>query len=446
MRHPSRGCPRGLRASPPRAREARASPGPHEAGLVGPPDRGSAPPEGSNGADGRGPHQANLVGCPGPIPRQVERGVVIALMARPTAVTPPVLGPPEVLDRAAAMAVPRAGKAPLGLHHLRAVPGGLVTKLPAELGQRCGVQPLPQDPAVGVASRVVSRGISWRRMAAMCAWSRARRRSLRRQRFEPHWLRERDRERRRSRVRFRASGAGLGTRSITPSAVAMVANQRTPTSTPTVEAGSGWSGLGTPHEAGLGTPSGLVSGHPIGACSDGDPSWGTPAAAGARPGRPPPLAPQPASGWRPGCAPGPKDRPPIAGPGRRVRPPPPRPRAARGGPDARPRWWSRPPPAAGPGAADASRSTPSRSRSRSARRRAPPGPPRWGHAPPDDPGRGADPQRARERAVTPGRPPGSGDRPAEPDGRRARVEPAGGGDGVEALLACPLPRARRGEW
>src|SRR5579875_1595736 len=100
-------------------------------------------------------------------------------------------------------------------------------------------------------------------------------------------------------------------------------------------------------------------------------------------------------------------------------------RAARGGPDARPRWWSRPPPAAGPGAADASRSTPSRSRSRSARRRAPPGPPRWRHAPPDDPGRDADPQRARERAVTPGRPPGSGDRLAGP-GREACPSGASG--------------------
>jgi len=52
--------------------------------------------------------------------------VVIAPVARPTAVTPPVLVPPEVLDQAAAMAGPRAGKAPVGLHHLRAVPGGLV--------------------------------------------------------------------------------------------------------------------------------------------------------------------------------------------------------------------------------------------------------------------------------------------------------------------------------
>ncbi len=37
----------------------------------------------------------------------------------------------------------------------------------------------------------------------------------------------------------------------------------------------------------------------------GIPSWGTPAAAGARPGRPPMLTPRPASGWRRGCAPGP---------------------------------------------------------------------------------------------------------------------------------------------
>src|SRR5579875_3833479 len=88
----------------------------------------------------------------------------------PAAVAAPVLGPPEVLDKAAAMAGPRAGKAPVGLHHLRAVPGGLVTKLPAELGQgrigrspaprprprdpllaqpAGGIQPLPHDPAVG---------------------------------------------------------------------------------------------------------------------------------------------------------------------------------------------------------------------------------------------------------------------------------------------------------
>src|SRR5579875_1375203 len=79
------------------------------------------------------------------MPRQVDRGVVIALVARPTAVTLPVLGPPEVLDRAAAMAGPRAGKAPLGLHHLRAVPADLVTKLPAELGQgRLGRSPAPR--------------------------------------------------------------------------------------------------------------------------------------------------------------------------------------------------------------------------------------------------------------------------------------------------------------
>src|SRR5579875_3062015 len=250
MRHPSRGSPRGLRTSPPRAREARVSPGPHEAGLVGPPDRGSTPHGGSNGADGRGPPtKPAWWGAPGPIPRQIDRGVVIAPVARPTAVTPPVLGPPEVLDQAAAMAGPRAGKAPVGLHHLRAVPGGLVTKLPA------ASSPSPTIRPWGVASRVVSRGIPWRRRAARWAWSRARRRPLRRQRFEPHRLRERDRERRRSTVRFRASGAGLGTRSITPSAVAMVANQRPPTSTPTLEAGSGWPGLGAPHEAGLGTPS-----------------------------------------------------------------------------------------------------------------------------------------------------------------------------------------------
>src|SRR5579875_175952 len=116
MRHPSRGCPRGLRASSPRARQPGSRRGPHEA------------------------------------------------------VTPPTLGPTDVLDRATAMAGPRAGKAPVGLHHLRAVPGDLVTKLPAELGQgrlgrspaprprprdpllaqpAGGVQPLPHDPAVG---------------------------------------------------------------------------------------------------------------------------------------------------------------------------------------------------------------------------------------------------------------------------------------------------------
>src|SRR5579875_2738929 len=208
MRHPSRGCPRGLRASPPRAREARVSPGTPRSRLGGVPRADTSP--------------------------EVERGVVIALTARPTAVTPPVLGPPEVLDQAAAMAGPRAGKAPLGLHHLRAVPADLVTELPAELGQgrlgrspaprprprdplladhAGGVQPFPHDPAVGGGEP----GGEPRDLVAPEGGD---------VRLEPRRLRERDRERRRSTVRFRASGAGLGTRSITPSAVAMVANQR----------------------------------------------------------------------------------------------------------------------------------------------------------------------------------------------------------------------------
>src|SRR5579875_2125384 len=54
---------------------------------------------------------------------------------------------------------------------------------------------------------------------------------------------------------------------------------------------------------------------------------------------------------------------------------------------------------------DASPSAPSRSRSRCARRRGPPGLPKWRHAPPDDPDRDADPQRTRERAATVTQPP-----------------------------------------
>src|SRR5579875_2834366 len=82
----------------------------------------------------------------------------------------PTLGPAEILKASAGSAGPRAGEAPVGLHHLRAVPGGLVTKLPAELGQgrlgrspaprprprdpllaqpAGGIQPFPHDPAVG---------------------------------------------------------------------------------------------------------------------------------------------------------------------------------------------------------------------------------------------------------------------------------------------------------
>jgi len=92
-------------------------------------------------------------------------------MARPTAVTPPVLGPADVLDQAAAMAGLRAGEVPVGFHQLRAVPGGLVAQLPADLGQSRvgqspaphprpgqsllaqhagGVQPFHHDPAVGL--------------------------------------------------------------------------------------------------------------------------------------------------------------------------------------------------------------------------------------------------------------------------------------------------------
>src|SRR5579875_74197 len=162
--------------------------------------------------------------------------------------------PPPPPSRTRGSGTGAAGGARPGPH--RPVPGAAPAPQAAPSGAACRRRPaLPHDPAVGGAGRVVSRGIPWRRRAARWAWSRARRRSLRRQRFEPRRLRERERERRRGTVRFRASGAGLGTRSITPSAVAMVANQRTPTSTPTLEAGSGWPGLGAPHEAGLGTPS-----------------------------------------------------------------------------------------------------------------------------------------------------------------------------------------------
>src|SRR5579875_2999765 len=89
-RHPSRGCPCGLRASPPRAREARVLPRLCASRRLQLSLRA-------------GSHQASLVGCPGRVPRQVDRGVLIALVARPTAVARPVLGPTEVLDRAAPM-------------------------------------------------------------------------------------------------------------------------------------------------------------------------------------------------------------------------------------------------------------------------------------------------------------------------------------------------------
>src|SRR5579875_2741771 len=46
-----------------------------------------------------------------------------------------------------------------------------------------------------------------------------------------------------------------------------------------------------------------------------------------------------------------------------------------------------------PGTSDAFRSGPSQPRSEGARRRAPPGLPKWRHAPPADPDRDADPQR-----------------------------------------------------
>src|SRR5579875_367652 len=85
--------------------------GPHEAGLAGPPDRGSAPPGGSNGADGWGPHQASLVGCPGRVPRQVDRGVAIAMVVGPTTIAPPALGPADGLDAIAAMTRLRAADA-----------------------------------------------------------------------------------------------------------------------------------------------------------------------------------------------------------------------------------------------------------------------------------------------------------------------------------------------
>src|SRR5579875_1858495 len=89
----------------------------------------------------------------------------------PTAVARPVLGPTEVLDRAAPMARLRAGEVPVGLDQLRAVPPGLVAELPTNLGESrvrksatsCpgprqpllaehpgGVQPLHHDPAVGL--------------------------------------------------------------------------------------------------------------------------------------------------------------------------------------------------------------------------------------------------------------------------------------------------------
>src|SRR5579875_2489879 len=144
-RHPSRGCPCGLRASPPRAREARVLPRLCASRRL----------------------QLSLRA----IPRQVDRGVLIALVARPTAVARPVLGPTEVLDRAAPMARLRAGEEPVGLHQLRAVPAGLVAELPTNLGESrvrksatsCpgprqpllaehlgGVQPLHHDPAVGL--------------------------------------------------------------------------------------------------------------------------------------------------------------------------------------------------------------------------------------------------------------------------------------------------------
>src|SRR5579875_2461703 len=276
MRHPSRGCPRGLHASPPRAREARVSPGPHEAGLVGPPDRGSAPPGGSNRAHGRGPIKPAWWGAPG---RYLARLLAawssrwwrtpppspLQCSAHPRSWTKPQ--PWQVLELAKHRSASTTSEPYQGVWYrscrrssARAASAGPRRRarapgIPFWRSLPAASSPSPTIRPWGVASRVVSRGIPWRRRAARWAWSRARRRSLRRQRFEPHWLRERDRERRRSTVRFRASGAGLGTRSITPSAVAMVASQRTPTSTPTLEAGSGWPWCRAPHEAGLGTPS-----------------------------------------------------------------------------------------------------------------------------------------------------------------------------------------------
>jgi len=93
-------------------------------------------------------------------------------------------------------------------------------------------------------------------------------------------------------------------------------------------------------------------GDPIGACSDGEPSWGTPA--GHRAGAPPSPGPpdgrrhagrraghRGGSGARSRLGPGPRrprrDRPPPAAvPERRGQPPPPRPRTAPSGPEARP--------------------------------------------------------------------------------------------------------------
>ncbi len=161
-------------------------------------------------------------------------------------------------------------------------------------------------------------------------------------------------------------------------------------------------------------------GDPIGACSDEEPSWGTPP--GHRAGAPPSPGPldgrliadhstgrRGRSGARLRLGPGPRrprrDRsPPAPLPGRRAQLPPPRPRTAPSGPEARPRSWSRSGHAARPGTSDAFRSGPSRPRSEGARRRAPPGPPKRHHPPPAGPDRSVDRQRTRERAVTGGMP------------------------------------------
>ncbi len=283
-------------------------------------------------------------------------------------------------------------------------PAGPVAQLPPDLGQG-GIgkppprprlpQPLHHDPAWVVASLVVSRWISWRRMAAGWAWSRALRRPFCRRRAEPRRLREIARERWRSAVRSRRRRAGLGTRSMTPSGPATVANRRTSISTrpPRPDRDGRVGGLPT-KRASWGTP--LPVGVEIGLEGPYRPVGGGAASAPLPPG----ALPRPRGGVQ--GEPGRRQRPAVArsaehrgGSGSRsppppARPPPPRPRAWRSGLDARPRSAGsrsrarnlRPPPSALIRPSVTMRPTASPSRAATPR-----------FAPPADPGRGADPQR-----------------------------------------------------